>query len=94
MFICSMFSHLSLRGSRRYRTIFLLLLLPAALRSQTAERDSLLSRLKQSEKDTTQIRIMYNLVRYYEKSNLDSALYFLDKIRKLSAELKYDKGQE
>ncbi len=94
MFICGMCRRTILQGKGPFRKLLLLLLLPSALLSQTAERDSLLPRLKEQVRDTAQVRIMYGLVRYYEKSNLDSALYFLDKIRKLSAELKYDKGQE
>lgn len=93
MFICSMRSHPFLPLSRQYRNLFLLLLLPSTLLSQAVERDSLLLRLKQQARDTNQVRIMYALVRYYEKSNLDSAVYYLEKLKKLSTELSYDKGQ-
>ncbi|MCG2616008.1 sensor histidine kinase [Terrimonas sp. NA20] len=88
-----MCSHLHLPRSRGFQTLILLLAFPSILFSQTTERDSLLARLQEQARDTNNVKTMYSLVRYYEKSNLDSAVYYLEKLRKLSTELSYEKGQ-
>jgi len=70
-----------------------LLLVPCCLPAQTKERDSLLANLQTQANDTNQARTFYHLAKYYEKSNLDSAKYFLDKLRRLAKELSFKRGE-
>ena len=67
-------------------------LLPLACFCQEPNNDSLLTALKAHKEDTNKVRTLYRLAMNYEKSNLDSATQMLEKLRELSASLKYDQG--
>lgn len=69
------------------------LLLPCAVFSQTAERDSLLLQLQKQPQDTNRVKTLYHLAKYYEKNNLDSATFYLGKLRPLAKELSYKLGE-
>lgn len=67
-------------------------LLPLASFCQEQNNDSLLTALRAHKEDTNKVRTLYRLAMNYEKSNLDSATLMLEKLRELSASLKYDQG--
>lgn len=67
-------------------------LLPLACFCQEQNNDSLLNALRGHKEDTNKVRTLYRLAMNYEKSNLDSATLMLEKLRELSASLKYDQG--
>lgn len=67
-------------------------LLPLACFCQEQNNDSLLNALRSHKEDTNKVRTLYRLAMNYEKSNLDSATLMLEKLRELSASLKYDQG--
>lgn len=69
------------------------LLFPCSLSAQTKERDSLLTTLQTQASDTNRAKTYYHLARYYEKNNLDSAKYFLERLLQLAKELSFKRGE-
>lgn len=75
-----------------FTLLMLSYLLPQAVVSQQQNNDSLLTALKAHKEDTSKVRTLYRLAMNFEKSNLDSATLMLEKLRELSASLRYDLG--
>jgi two-component system, NarL family, sensor kinase len=77
----------------KWLMIFILLLqyvFAAAQRNN--KRDSLLHLLANAKEDTSKVKTLLGIAKYYEANNQDSAIYYLEKSKQLSASLKYVKG--
>jgi len=71
--------------------IILILFLPPVVvqAQQTNKRDSLLHLLVHAKEDTSKVHTLLRLAKYYEANNQDSALYYLEKSKDLSALLQF-----
>jgi len=78
---------------RKVAMIFILFLpMIVVYAQQTNKRDSLILALVSAKEDTNKVKTLLRIAKYYEASNQDSAIDFLEKVKTLSESLKYVKG--
>jgi two-component system, NarL family, sensor kinase len=75
-------------------TMIFILFLPVFVvhAQQTHKRDSLILVLGGAKEDTNKVKILLRMAKYYEASNQDSAIYYLENAKTLSESLTYVKG--
>lgn len=62
------------------------------VQAQFLNKDSLLRQLPLQPEDSNKAKTLYHIAMNYEKSDLDSATFYLETLRKLSEKLKYQRG--
>ncbi|QEC42902.1 signal transduction histidine kinase [Pseudobacter ginsenosidimutans] len=78
---------------RSFILLALALLSGIGLQAQSLNKDSLLLQLGSQSEDSNKAKTLYHLSMIYEKSDLDSASLYLEKLRSLSQQLNYLRGQ-
>ena len=92
--ICGMHGiHYFTGMNRSFIILALALLSCGGLPAQTPGKDSLLLMLGSHSEDSNKAKTLYHLAMIYEKSDLDSATFYLEKLRSLSQKLNYLRGQ-
>ena len=76
------------------RAIFIILILISSIfgNAQDKKRDSLNRLLSKSQKDTSRVMLLLRIADTYETNNQDSAIYYLEKSKKLTDSLNFKKG--
>ncbi len=74
--------------------IIVLFLPPAVLPAQRQQhkKDSLLNTLLSAKEDTSKVKTLLGIAKYYETNNQDSSYYYLEKSKHLSESLGYTRG--
>ena len=77
---------------RKALYILTFLMLPFIAKPQEGKRDSLLTNLVLAKEDTNKVMLLLKIADTYEASKPDSAIFYLQQVKQLSARLKFRKG--
>src|SRR5579871_3113474 len=75
------------------RQLLILLLLSFSISFDASGRENLITALNSTHNDTGKLTAYENLFRYYQYSNKDSAVYYLQEGAKYFTTQKYEKGE-